>query len=46
MSKSEDGRIRGLRRQNIARPEDFVLQFSEQVGKILGYVLIEQEPHC
>ena len=44
-SKCEDRGIGGLERQNIAEPKDFVVQFSEQVGEIFGYVLIEQELH-
>jgi hypothetical protein len=26
--------------------DDLVMQFSEQVGEILGYVPVEQELHC
>ena len=45
-SKCEDRGVGGLERQDIAEPEDFVVQFSEQVREIFGYVLIEQELHC
>ena len=45
-SKCENRGVGGLEFQDIAEPEDFVVQFSEQVSEIVGYVLIEQELHC
>ena len=45
ISKLHDCGIRCLQRQHIAEPEDFVVQFSKQVGEIFGDVLIEQELH-
>ena len=36
VSKLQDCGIRCLQRQHIAEPEDFVVQFSKQVGEIFG----------
>ena len=46
VSKVENRGIRGLNLQHIAQPENLVIQFSEQVGEIVGFVLVEQELHC
>lgn len=45
VGKSQNGGIGGLRREDVTEAQDFVIEFPEQVGEILGYVLIEQESH-
>jgi hypothetical protein len=46
MRKLQDDGIGRVRRGDIAQPQDFVAEFLEQIGQIVGYVVVEQELHC
>ena len=46
VSKLKNSQISGLSCEDVTQAQDFVVEFSEQVSQIVGYVLIEQELHC
>ena len=39
MRKLQDDRIGGVRRGDVAQPQDLVAEFLEQIGQIVGYVV-------
>ena len=45
MTELQDDRIGGLPRGDVPQAQDFVAEFLEYVGEILGYVVVEQERH-
>ncbi len=45
MRELQDDRIGGFLREHVAHAQDFVTELLEQVGEILGYVVVEQELH-
>jgi hypothetical protein len=41
----QDDRIGAFLREHVPQAQDFVTELLEQVGEILGHVVIEQELH-